>query len=254
MSKRKCEGEEERENEKKCRIEYDGYDEYRVLKGNPYNVSSQKPYYVLWRSFLKREERKNLFNQCMPGGSLNIKWETQNMPIPGGGMAPLPRKTAFLSPIENLCFKYSNMESYAQLMPPEIKTIMDQVGKQVGEEFNAVFMNLYENGSHYIGFHRDSESGIHGGMVKNSKIASLSLGATRRFVLLHSMHKTKPGNSKIKKERHERGEYFCISLDAGTLFLMGPFMQEWWHHSIMKEPESKHTRPRINMTFRKFVI
>jgi len=40
--------------------------------------------------------------------------------------------------------------------PPVLRDIQDQVEKRLGVTFNHVMMNLYEDGTVYIGNHRDN--------------------------------------------------------------------------------------------------
>lgn len=70
-----------------------------------------------------------------------------------------------------------------------------------------------------------------GGTQRKGVIASLSLGATRRFVLKHS--------SGVKLE---------YAMTSGSLMVMDGHMQKTWKHSVPKEARVKH--PRINLTFR----
>ncbi|KAL6049505.1 Alpha-ketoglutarate-dependent dioxygenase AlkB [Balamuthia mandrillaris] len=85
------------------------------------------------------------------------------------------------------------------------------------------------DGKDYIGFHADKE-GIPEG---KNKIASLSLGATRRFLM------------KQYTEKKASLEYV---LTPGSIILMEGETQRHWKHSVPKE--TKCTQPRINLTFR----
>ena len=68
----------------------------------------------------------------------------------------------------------------------------------------------------------------------NPTIASVSLGATRRFDLRHKLDKTKT----IK-----------LNLTSGSLLLMKGELQHHWEHQI---PQQKLiVEERINLTFRK---
>ena len=55
------------------------------------------------------------------------------------------------------------------------------------QEFNCVLVNLYRDGKDSNGWHADNEPEL----GKNPAIASLSLGATRRFDLKHNTTKEK---------------------------------------------------------------
>jgi alkylated DNA repair dioxygenase AlkB len=83
-----------------------------------------------------------------------------------------------------------------------------------------------------MGYHSDDEKTL----GKNPVIASLSLGAARKFVFSH----------RKTKEKVE------ILLDDGSLLLMEGETQHHWVHALPKS--KKITTPRINLTFRRFVM
>ena len=97
------------------------------------------------------------------------------------------------------------------------------------EKFNCVLVNLYRNGQDSNGWHADNEPEL--GI--NPVIASLSLGATRRFNLRHNL-----SNKKIS-----------IDLTNGSLLLMKGEMQHFWKHQLAKS--TKVVNGRINLTFRR---
>ena len=94
-----------------------------------------------------------------------------------------------------------------------------------------VQLNYYRNGDDYIRFHTDSE-------IKDGDIiASISLGATRKFVFRHKKYKT---NKNIKK--------YTFNLENGSLIIMDENAgKKFWKHSL---PKMKDAGPRINITFR----
>jgi alkylated DNA repair dioxygenase AlkB len=83
-----------------------------------------------------------------------------------------------------------------------------------------------------MAWHSDDESEL----GDKPMIASLSLGATRRFDLKHL-------SRKIPKSSCE--------LSHGSLLVMGKGMQQYWRHQVPKQPGI--TSGRINLTFRKIV-
>ena len=66
-------------------------------------------------------------------------------------------------------------------------------------------------------------------------IASLSLGATRRFLLRHN--KTR--------------ETLSLELEDGSLLLMRGSLQHHWRHCLPKDPACSGSR--INLTFRRIL-
>ena len=64
--------------------------------------------------------------------------------------------------------------------PPllEIKAVAEACA---GQAFNSVLLNLYRDGRDSVSWHADNEPGL----GRNPVIASISLGATRRFQMKH---------------------------------------------------------------------
>lgn len=127
-------------------------------------------------------------------------------------------------------YKYSNVKKNALNWTHELLLIKDRVEKLTSESFNSCLLNLYHDGSEGMGWHSDNESML----KKNATIASLSLGAKRRFCLKH-------------KKTNEKTE---ITLDNGSIILMKGEIQSNWLHQLPKMLKIKH--PRINLTFRAF--
>lgn len=96
-------------------------------------------------------------------------------------------------------------------------------------EFDYCLLNLYRDGRDYIAFHSDNEAI---GDDRNI-IASISLGASRRFVLQ---------KKDDKKDKHE------FILNSGSLIVMSGTLQQFWKHGIPKMLKVKE--PRLNLTFR----
>ena len=94
--------------------------------------------------------------------------------------------------------------------------------------FNGVLVNLYRTGDDHLGWHSDDET-VNG---PEPIIASISLGAERRFDLRHK----------------ESGERVSTMLPHGSLLVMSGKSQSHWLHRIAKTPAL--TEPRINLTFR----
>ena len=110
----------------------------------------------------------------------------------------------------------------------EVKVKKFGTEKFAEENFNACLLNLYRNGSEGMAWHSDDEKEI----LRHSCIASLSLGAKRRFDFKHKIN----------------GDKFCIDLEHGSLLLMKSDIQEHWMHALPKQLRVKEAR--INLTFR----
>ncbi|KAF8596523.1 hypothetical protein BDV93DRAFT_500401 [Ceratobasidium sp. AG-I] len=121
--------------------------------------------------------------------------------------------------------------------PPTLQAIQDKVEATLGVKFNHVMLNRYEDGSVYIGKHRDNK--------ENKVIASVSLGAVRTFIMspAATARNKKAGSGKSDIKRWE--------LANGSLFVMQGDTQKNWKHEIPKQP--KVTEGRISLTFRQLV-
>lgn len=97
--------------------------------------------------------------------------------------------------------------------------------------FNSCLLNLYADGSQGMAWHSDDEASL----GRDTVIASLSFGATRKFALRHK-------HSGDKRE---------MLLQHGQLIVMRGATQSHWQHAIMKS--SRIHAPRVNLTFRTIV-
>jgi len=139
----------------------------------------------------------------------------------------IPRLEAFFA-IEKRIYSYSGVDLQTHDFTKELLVLKEQIEKICEEKFNCVLVNLYRNGQDSNGWHADDELAL----GKNPIIASLSLGATRRFDLKHNLT-----NEKIN-----------YNLTHGSLLVMKGAIQHYWKHQIAKT--KKVNDPRINLTFR----
>ena len=113
---------------------------------------------------------------------------------------------------------------------PTLAWLRILVESAAGARFNSVLLNLYRDQNDRMGWHNDDEPEL----GERPTIASLSLGATRRF-LLRSRDKHRP-------VRH------AVDLTHGSLLIMAGDTQKNWVHAL--NSESVACGPRINLTFR----
>lgn len=109
-------------------------------------------------------------------------------------------------------------------------SLKTQVEARVGAPFNSVLVNYYRDGQDSMGWHSDDEPELGSHPV----IASLSLGASRRFCLRHR------SRSELAKVE--------LWLSHGSLLVMAGATQHYWQHAVPKT--MKAIGPRINLTFR----
>ena len=128
-------------------------------------------------------------------------------------------------------YLHSGVPRQAEPWPDELLVEARRLAeKHSGTRFNSCVLNLYHDGSEGMGWHSDSEAayGAH------TAIASLSLGATRKFAFMH----------KRTRERRD------MLLRHGQLVVMRGETQRHWLHAIAKT--ATVTTPRISLTFRTF--
>jgi len=118
-------------------------------------------------------------------------------------------------------------KSGLQWTEPLLK-IKQKVEAITGSTYNACLLNLYHEGEEGMGWHRDNEKEI----VAESSIASVSLGAARKFAFKHAT----------------TNERVDIELENGSLLDMKGAIQQYWYHALPKTMRIKQLR--INLTFR----
>ncbi len=156
----------------------------------------------------------------------NNPWENDKIKIYGKEITT-KRKVAWFA--ENaLPYQYSNQVKTPRPFSPLLLELKNLVQKFTSKNYNACLLNYYHDGSEYMGWHADNEKSI----ASNSSIASLSFGATRKFLFKH-----KTNQQKIQ-----------IILQPGSLLLMQGATQKYWKHSLPKAATVKNAR--INLTFR----
>ena len=125
-------------------------------------------------------------------------------------------------------YTYSNSSKYALPWTEELLELKQQIELITGETFNSCLLNLYHTGEEGMAWHSDGETDL----KKNGAIASLSLGAVRKFAFKHK-------NSQEKIE---------VFLENGSLLVMKETTQTYWLHRLA--PTKKVHTARINLTFR----
>jgi alkylated DNA repair dioxygenase AlkB len=172
-----------------------------------------------WLTAIEANTYFKLFQNTLPfhQGNITIFGKTY----------PIPRLEAFFA-TGNQRYSYSGKTLISHPFTPELLDIKRKIEEISSETFNCVLVNLYRDGQDSNGWHADNEPEL----GKNPSIASLSLGASRRFDLRHNL-----SNQKLSFE-----------LNHGSLLVMKGEMQHFWKHQIAKT--KKVTEPRINLTFR----
>jgi alkylated DNA repair dioxygenase AlkB len=128
-------------------------------------------------------------------------------------------------------YTYSNITKQALPWTKELSGLKQMVEELAGTTFNSCLLNLYHNGEEGMGWHSDDEDSL----GKNNTIASLSIGAERKFLFKHKQSK----------------QTVSLVLEHGSLLIMRDATQANWLHSLIKSKSV--TQPRINLTFRTIV-
>jgi len=119
--------------------------------------------------------------------------------------------------------------------------IRQRLADDIGTDFDSVLANLYRDGSDYMGWHSDNEAVL----GPQPAIASLSLGAARRFVLKRrkqEMPVPEGGNGSSSDTK------LALELPHGSLLLMRGYTQHHYRHALPRT--AKPVGARINLTFR----
>ncbi len=125
-------------------------------------------------------------------------------------------------------YTYSGTTKTAHPWITELQELKRLVETHSHESYNSCLLNLYHSGEEGMTWHSDAETAL----KKNGAIASLTLGAERKFSFKH------------KKTKHPVN----LILEHGSLLVMKDNTQTHWLHSL---PLSKKVfSPRINLTFR----
>ena len=128
-------------------------------------------------------------------------------------------------------YTYSKVTKEALPWTKELEELKLLIEKQAGEHFNSCLLNLYHNGDEGMAWHSDAEAQL----KKDGAIASLSLGAERKFAFKH----------KTTAEKVE------LNLQHGSLLIMKDTTQSHWLHRL--PPTKKINKARINLTFRTII-
>jgi alkylated DNA repair dioxygenase AlkB len=157
-----------------------------------------------------------------------VPWQQREIRIAGKQLLE-PRLTAWVGD-PGAVYTYSGRRNVPEAWPDVLSELRAQISRVAQEDMNSVLCNLYRDGHDSMGFHADKEPEL----GHNPVIASLSLGATRRFQLRH---------------RSDPDARLDLDLESGSLLVMRGAVQQHFRHAVPKQP-LVHA-PRINLTFRR---
>jgi alkylated DNA repair dioxygenase AlkB len=128
-------------------------------------------------------------------------------------------------------YTYSGIRHRAAPFPPVVQLLRERAESISGTSYNSVLLNLYRDGADSVGWHGDHEAGL----GNRPTIASLSLGAARRFQFRHRRTK----------------ETITLELAEGHWLIMAGQTQHCWIHQVPKTATT--VGRRINLTFRRMI-
>ncbi|MGH8084247.1 MAG: alpha-ketoglutarate-dependent dioxygenase AlkB family protein [Lysobacter sp.] len=160
----------------------------------------------------------------------DIAWEVHRIRL-FGREVDSPRLSCWMGD-PGAAYRYSGTRFEPRPWPSALRPIRDRLADELGVGFNSVLANLYRDGRDAMGWHSDDEPELGPAPV----IASISLGAARRFVL---------------KPRREPDRKLAMELGHGSLLLMAGLTQRNYRHALPRT--AKPVGARINLTFRRVV-
>ncbi|WP_215396550.1 alpha-ketoglutarate-dependent dioxygenase AlkB family protein [Rheinheimera oceanensis] len=177
---------------------------------------------ILWPGWLNATESVALQAEL----GTQLVW-AQDSIMMFGKKVKIPRQQVWMGD-SHCSYRYSGTTFMPAPWHPAVKQLTDEVSRFLQQPLNCVLLNLYANGQQHMGWHADNEAELGDDPV----IASVSLGAARRFELKH------------------RRQHWQLALDLtpGSLLLMGRGCQQHWLHRLPKQ--SRVTEARLNLTFR----
>ena len=156
-----------------------------------------------------------------------VPWQQKPIKLFGRKMLQ-PRLVAWYGD-QGCNYRYSGLTLKPLIWNRELMEIKKDVEAFTHEKFNSALLNLYRNEKDSMGAHHDNEKELGPSPI----IASVSLGANRRFLFSHVSQK------KVK---------VTLDLCDGSLLLMKGSTQKYWKHAVPKQKTASESR--LNITFR----
>jgi alkylated DNA repair dioxygenase AlkB len=156
-----------------------------------------------------------------------VPWETHRIRMFGRWLDS-PRLSCWMGDAE-AHYRYSGADFAPHPWAPAVRELREQLQLGCDGSFNSVLLNRYRDGRDSMGWHSDDEPEL----GATPLIASLSLGASRRFLL------------RRRDDPAQKAEYL---LGHGDLLLMRGHCQRDYQHALPKT--ARVSGERINLTFR----
>jgi len=157
----------------------------------------------------------------------NIVWECHRIKI-FGREVDSPRLSCWMGDA-GASYVYSQTRFEPRAWLPQLQVLRQRLQIELECQFNSVLANLYRDGQDSMGWHSDDEPEL----GRQAVIASISLGATRRFSF---------------KAKTENAKAVHLELPHASLLIMRGDTQENYRHALAKT--AKPVGERINLTYR----
>jgi len=154
----------------------------------------------------------------------DMLWHSESVHL-FGRRYPVPRLVAW-SGDAGVNYRYSGCDHVCEGWHPLLRGLRDRLRETAELDANLVLINRYRDGQDAMGWHRDDEAGL------TTLVASVSLGAPRRFLMRPSGEKAATG----------------LVLEHGSLLLMDGRQP----HSLPRT--RRPVGERINLTFRRLAV
>ena len=178
--------------------------------------------YLFLPFFFSLEQSDNYFDKLLT----EINWKQESMYMYGRNIN-FPRLTAWYGDNDKP-YSFSGITLKPETWTPALLEIKQHSEVIAQAKYNSVLLNRYRNGNDSISWHTDAEKEL--GI--NPIIASVNLGATRKFQLRHN----------------ETNEKIELAWSHGSLLIMQGELQHYWQHQVPKTKQQ--VNERINLTFR----
>lgn len=156
-----------------------------------------------------------------------IAWEVHRIRL-FGREVDSPRLSCWIGD-NGASYRYSGVRFAPRPWPAVLLPVRERLQLELNGGFNSVLANRYRSGRDAMGWHSDDEPEL----GPTPLIASLSLGATRRFAL---------------KGRRDPASKLTLDLPHGSLLLMAGDTQRNYRHALPRT--ARVVGERINLTFR----
>jgi len=159
-----------------------------------------------------------------------VSWQVHRIRL-FGHWVDSPRLSCWMGDVD-AHYRYSGADFAPWPWLPALLPLRERLQQDCRSRFNSVLLNRYRDGRDSMGWHSDDEPEL----GERPVIASLSLGAPRRFLL------------RRRDDHSDKREFL---LGNGDLLVMAGHSQRDWQHALPKT--ARPLGERINLTFRRVV-